>query len=310
MKVELQGPPAPASLKSSRSVAERVQPGDRTQRADGRRGVLDCRGYRLAWGERTLVMGIVNVTPDSFSDGGRYFDPGRAVRHAWEMVERGADIIDVGGESTRPGATPVDAAEEQRRLVPILEKLMAGRLPVPISVDTYRAETARVALACGAHLINDVWGLKADPELAGVAAAFGAPLILMHNQHGTAYRDLMQDIIASLRRSVELAVEKGVPREQVVIDPGIGFGKDTAQNLLVLKHMRRLQVLGCPVLLGTSRKSVIGNTLGLPVDERLEGTAATVAWGIAQGANIVRVHDVKEMVRVARMVDAIVHAEG
>lgn len=287
-----------------------MQPEERTAREERRQGILDCRGYRLAWGERTLVMGILNVTPDSFSDGGRYLDPGRAVQHAWEMVEQGADIIDVGGESTRPGATPVDAAEELRRLMPVLERLVADGLPVPISVDTYRAGTAREALACGAHMINDVWGLKADPDLAEVAAASGAPIILMHNQHGTKYRDLMGDIIASLRQSVELAVQRGVPREQIVVDPGIGFGKDTAQNLQVLKHLRRLQVLGCPVLLGTSRKSVIGNTLGLPVEDRLEGTAATVAWSIAQGADIVRVHDVKEMVRVARMVDAIIHAEG
>ncbi|TDA70749.1 MAG: dihydropteroate synthase [Clostridia bacterium] len=253
-------------------------------------------------------MGILNVTPDSFSDGGRYFGAGRAREHAWEMVEQGADIIDIGGESTRPGAVSVGAAEELRRLMPVLESLVAEDFPVPISVDTYRAETAREALACGAHMLNDIWGLKADPELAAVAAAYRAPVILMHNQHGTEYRDLMEDVRASLRRSVELAVERGVPREQVVIDPGIGFGKDTAQNLKVLKHLRQLQVLGRPILLGTSRKSVIGNTLGLPVDERLEGTAATVAWGIAQGADIVRVHEVKEMVRVARMMDAIILA--
>lgn len=282
--------------------------GKRIEKEEGRQGVLECRGYRLAWGERTLVMGILNVTPDSFSDGGRYFGAGRAREHAWEMVEQGADIIDIGGESTRPGAVSVGAAEELRRLMPVLESLVAEDFPVPISVDTYRAETAREALACGAHMLNDIWGLKADPELAAVAAAYRAPVILMHNQHGTEYRDLMEDVRASLRRSVELAVERGVPREQVVIDPGIGFGKDTAQNLKVLKHLRQLQVLGRPILLGTSRKSVIGNTLGLPVDERLEGTAATVAWGIAQGADIVRVHEVKEMVRVARMMDAIILA--
>lgn len=267
--------------------------------------ILKCGRHQLVLGERTLVMGIVNITPDSFSDGGRYIDPGYAEEHALRLVAEGADIIDLGAESTRPGFTQVDAREEWQRLQPVLERL-AGKLPVPISVDTYKAETARKALDNGAEMINDIWGLKADPELAKVAAAFRVPLVVMHNQEGTEYRDLLGDIIRSLRESVALAEQAGVPGDQVIIDPGIGFGKTTAQNLEVMRRLREFASLGKPILLGTSRKSMIGNTLGLPVDQRLEGTAATVALGIAGGVDIARVHDVKEMVRVVKMTDAIV----
>ncbi|MCR4420337.1 MAG: dihydropteroate synthase [Clostridia bacterium] len=267
--------------------------------------LLDCRGRRLVVGERTLVMGILNVTPDSFSDGGLYLDPGKALARAQEMVAEGADLIDVGGVSTRPGHTPVPAEEEWRRLAPVLGRL-AETVEAPISVDTWRAEVARRALETGAHLINDQWGLQADPDLARVAARYGAPVILMHNQEHREYRDLMGDILRFLRRGIEIAERSGLTRDRLIADPGIGFGKDTEQNLEVLHRLPELRSLGLPILIGTSRKSVIGNTLGLPVEERLEGTAATVALGIAFGADIIRVHDVKAMVRVARMTDAVV----
>jgi dihydropteroate synthase len=267
--------------------------------------VLDCRGRSLVLGERTLVMGILNVTPDSFSDGGLYLEPEQAIRRAEEMVEEGADIIDVGAVSTRPGHTPVPPEEEWRRLAPVLEELVK-RVSVPVSVDTWRAATARAALEAGVHMINDQWALAADPELARVVAGYQVPVVLMHNQDHRHYEDLMGDIIGFLRRGIEAAEEAGVPPEKIIVDPGIGFGKDTEQNLEVLHRLGELKSLGRPILLGTSRKSVIGNVLGLPVGERLEGTAATVALGIAQGADIVRVHDVKAMVRVARMADAIV----
>lgn len=270
---------------------------------------LDCRGKVLTLGERTLVMGILNVTPDSFSDGGRYADPGAALERALQMVEEGADIIDVGGESTRPGHQPVPADEELRRVMPVLE-LLVREVPVPVSVDTTKAVVARRALEAGAHIINDQWALRADPEMARVVAEYGAPLIIMHNQRGTEYRDLMGDIVLFLEESIEMAERAGIPRERIIVDPGIGFGKTVEQNLEVIRRLRELDCLGRPVLLGTSRKSVIGKTLDLPVDQRVEGTAATVALGIANGADIVRVHDVKEMVRVARMTDAVVRRGG
>jgi dihydropteroate synthase len=270
---------------------------------------LRCRDLTLAIGERTLIMGILNVTPDSFSDGGRWSSLDGAVAHAREMVEEGADIIDVGGESTRPQTwtgEPLPAEEETSRILPVLERLLRA-IDVPISVDTYKAATARTALKEGAHIINDIWGFKKDPDLARVAANYDAPVILMHNQDGTEYHSsLMGEVIGSLRQSIKVAEDAGVRPEQIVVDPGIGFGKNTEQNLEALRHLGELRSLGKPILLGTSRKSVIGNTLNLPVDQRLEGTAATVAWGIARGADIIRVHDVREMSRVARMVDAII----
>ncbi|RKO67841.1 dihydropteroate synthase [Desulfofundulus salinus] len=266
---------------------------------------LSCRGKELVLGERTLVMGILNVTPDSFSDGGRFSDPSRALEHAHRLVEDGADIIDLGGESTRPGYTPVTVEEEMRRVIPVLEKLVQ-EIPVPISVDTTKAAVAREALEIGAHIINDQWALRADPEMAAVVARYDAPVILMHNQEGTEYKDLMGDIIRFFRESIALALEAGICRDKIIIDPGIGFGKTVEQNLEVMSRLSELDCLGLPVLLGTSRKSMIGKTLDLPVDQRVEGTAATVAIGIAAGVDIVRVHDVREMVRVARMTDAMV----
>ncbi|QGP92100.1 Pterin binding enzyme [Neomoorella glycerini] len=267
--------------------------------------VIQCPRGPLVLGRRTLVMGIVNVTPDSFSDGGHFYDPGAAVEHAHRLVDEGADIIDVGGESTRPGHEPVPAEEEWRRLEPVLKRL-AAEIKVPISVDTYKAITARRALDLGVDIINDIWGCRADAAMAAVCAHYRAPIIIMHNQQGTTYRDLMFDILASLRESIRLAEENGIPPGQIIIDPGIGFGKDLQQNLEVMARLQELKVLGKPILLGTSRKSMIGKTLDLPVDQRLEGTAATVALGVAQGVDIIRVHDVRAMVRVARMADAIV----
>lgn len=266
---------------------------------------LNCRGYHLPLGERTLIMGIVNITPDSFSDGGRFFDYDVAVQHAREMVELGADIIDIGGESTRPTAEPVSLEEELRRVLPVLKQLVE-ELDVPISVDTYKAEVARQALEAGAHIINDVWGLKADPAMAKTVARYDdVPLVMMHNQKGTEYVSMMDDILAALQESIELALAAGVKPENLIIDPGVGFGKTTDQNLEVMKRLWEFKTLGFPLLLGTSRKSMIGNTLNLPADERIEGTAATVTFGITQGADIVRIHDMKEIVRVVRMTDAM-----
>lgn len=272
---------------------------------------LRCRDLSLTLGERTLIMGILNITPDSFSDGGKFSSLEVAVVHAKEMVAEGADIIDIGGESTRPQTwdeQPLSAEDEIDRILPALERLLQ-EIDVPISIDTYKAETARAALKAGAHIINDIWGFLREPELAKVSAGFDAPVILMHNQKGTEYeKSLMGSVISSLRQSIKIAEDAGVRPEQIIVDPGIGFGKTTQQNLEALHHMNELRSLGKPILLGTSRKSVVGNTLNLPVDQRLEGTAATVAWGIAKGADIIRVHDVREMSRVARMVDAIMRS--
>lgn len=266
---------------------------------------LDCRGRKITLGERTLIMGILNVTPDSFSDGGQYNDIEAAVKRARQMVAEGADIIDVGGESTRPGAEYVPAEEELRRVLPVVEALVR-EINVPISVDTYKAEVAEKALEAGAHIINDVWGLQKDPRMAEVAARYGAPVVVMHNKTEAEYDDLMAEVIAFLKESIKIGVKAGIPREKIIIDPGIGFGKTLEHNLLLMKRLNELNSLGQPILLGTSRKSMIGKTLDLPVNERVEGTAATVTLGIAKGVDIVRVHDVKEMVRVAKMTDAMV----
>lgn len=266
--------------------------------------LMNCRGKELEFGRRTLVMGILNVTPDSFSDGGRYLEPEAALEQAYRMMEAGADIIDLGGVSTRPGYKEISEAEEIERILPVLKKLSAA-IKVPISVDTWRAKVAKAVLEEGCHIINDQWALRGDPELAAVVASYQVPLILMHNGQSTAYRDMMTAITTFLRESMEMAITAGIAQKQLIIDPGIGFAKTYEQNLEVLRRLKELTVLGCPLLLGTSRKSVIAKTLNLPVDQRVEGTAATVALGIANGVDIVRVHDVKEIVRVARMSDAI-----
>lgn len=268
-------------------------------------GLTVSGGERLAWGKRTYVMGIINVTPDSFSGDGVSGDASAAAEQAIRFQEEGADLIDVGAESTRPGHQPVSEAEEMARLLPALEAISA-RVSIPVSVDTWKSAVARAALGHGASIINDVWGLKADPLMAEVAAEYGAGLIVMHNQSGHSYNDLIPDIAAGLSESVDMALSAGVPRENLVIDPGFGFGKTADHNLELLKSLHQLKDLGLPLLVGTSRKSTIGRILGLPPEQRVEGTAATVAIAIAGGTDIVRVHDVGEMVRVCRMTDAIV----
>lgn len=266
---------------------------------------LQLGPYTLPLGERTLIMGILNVTPDSFSDGGRFHRFDRAIAQALRMAEEGADIIDVGGESTRPGYMRVTIEEELDRVIPIIQTLKK-EIDLPLSIDTYKAEIATAALREGAHMVNDIWGLKADRKMAGVVAAAGVPVCLMHNRREPAYRDFIPDIISDLQESVDLAIAAGVNDNNIIIDPGIGFGKNLDHNLEAMHHLHKLIAMGYPVLLGTSRKSMIGKTLNLPVEDRLEGTAATIAYGITVGVDIIRVHDVKEMRRVAIMTDAIV----
>jgi dihydropteroate synthase len=259
---------------------------------------------------RTHVMGILNVTPDSFSDGGVYFDADRALKHGLKMVEDGADFIDIGGESTRPGSAPLPAEEEIRRVIPIIDKL-TKECDVPISIDTYKSEVAEEALDAGASIVNDITGLHHDERLAGIVAKYSASIILMHikgtpktMQVAPHYDDVIEEIISYLRKSVSHAQTAGI--SQIVIDPGIGFGKTLEHNLAIIQHLKEFQQLGYPVMVGPSRKSFIGAILDLPVDQRMEGTAAVVAASILNGAAIVRVHDVKEIKRVAMVTDRIV----
>lgn len=264
-------------------------------------------------GERTLVMGILNVTPDSFSDGGRFLARDSAIRQAERMAEEGADIIDVGGESTRPGADPLTAEEELDRILPVIEALHS-RIPTPLSVDTWKSEVARHAAEAGAAMVNDISALTFDPDMARTVAELGVPVCLMHirgkpkdMQENPRYDDVVVEVKEWLGERIEHAKSMGIARENIIIDPGFGFGKAVAHNLELLRRLRELTDLGYPIMTGTSRKSTIGKVLGgLPPEERLEGTAATVTLSIANGASIVRVHDVKEMVRVARMTDAVV----
>jgi dihydropteroate synthase len=267
---------------------------------------ITIAGRQFVWGARTYVMGIVNVTPDSFSGDGIAHDVEAAVRQALHMREDGADIIDVGGESTRPGFAEVPAEEEMRRTLPVIERLVR-ELDIPVSIDTYKASVAQAALTAGAHMVNDVHGFRREPEVAKAAAHAGTPAIAMHYQRGREFRDTIGDIIVGLTESLRIAREQGLAETRVIIDPGFNFGWTDEQALELLRRLGELRVLGRPVLVGTSRKSTIGTVLGgLPVEERLEGTAATVALSIANGADIVRVHDVKEMAQVARMTDAAV----
>ncbi|NTU34325.1 dihydropteroate synthase [Brevibacillus sp. HB1.1] len=265
---------------------------------------LNCGQYVLPLGERTLVMGILNVTPDSFSDGGRYVDVDAALAQARAMVEAGADLIDIGGESTRPGSEAVDEATELDRVLPVIRTL-SQELSVPLSIDTYKAAVAERAILEGAHIINDVWGAKRDPRMAEVAARLDVPIILMHNREDTDYHDFFPNYIKDLRESVQIALQAGVKQERIILDPGIGFVRTVEQNLETMRRLDDLVGLGYPVLLATSRKRMIGHVLDLPVDERVEGTAATVALGAAKGCHMVRVHDVKEMKRVTKMMDAM-----
>jgi dihydropteroate synthase len=260
---------------------------------------------RPLWGARTWIMGILNVTPDSFYDGGHHDSPAAAVEQARRMAAEGADWIDIGAESSRPGAAPVPADEELRRLLPVIAKVCAA-CPVLVSVDTAKASVAKAALAAGATWVNDIWGLQGDPQMAAVVAEAGASVVIMHNQTGTNYPDgVMAAISRFFETSLRLADEAGIPRERVVLDPGIGFGKTPAQNLEVLRALAQLRGCGLPVLLGASRKSVIGHVLDLPSAERLEGSLATTVAAVAAGLDAVRVHDVAAHVRAARMADAI-----
>ena len=257
------------------------------------------------YGKRTYIMGILNVTPDSFSDGGNFNNIDTAVNHAKEMINDGADIIDLGGESTRPGHTYVDSQEEKRRILPVIKKLKE-EIQVPISVDTYKADVAEASLELGVQMINDIWGLTKDKNMANVIAKYDAYVCIMHNQDTTEYnKDIMEAIKEFLQNSIDLALKSGIKKEKIVLDPGIGFGKTFEQNLEVLKRLDEIKTLGYPVLLGTSRKSVIGNVLNVEPKERLEGTIATTVLGIRDGVDIVRVHDVKENLKAAKMADAI-----
>ncbi|MDI6814754.1 MAG: dihydropteroate synthase [Dehalococcoidales bacterium] len=281
-----------------------------------RLGSTKCGNTEFRWGEQTYVMGIINLSPDSFSGDG-ITDLEVAVAQAHRFVSQGADILDIGGESTRPGSAPISISDEIKRVVPVIERLVS-EVPIPLSIDTYKSEVARQALEAGATMINDQWGLKRDPRLAELAAKWGIPLILMSNQRDKGgydagiqrdtayYEELMAEVTSSLRKSLELALRLGVPWENIILDPGIGFGKTWRQDLEIIRRLDELKELGRPILIGPSRKSFIGLVLDLPVDERLEGTAAAIAIGIAKGADMVRVHDVQQMVRVCRLSDAII----
>jgi dihydropteroate synthase len=266
---------------------------------------LQCGSHELELGRRTLIMGILNVTPDSFSDGGSYVTADAALRQAYQMAEDGADILDIGGESTRPGHQKVEASEELARVIPII-KAIVKEIDLPISIDTYKPEVARRSLEAGAHILNDIWGCRLDQEMAAVAHYYQAPIVLMHNRLEMNYVHFVQDVLSDLRESVRIAREAGVRDSQIILDPGIGFAKTRAHNLELMNQLDRLQELGYPVLLGTSRKGFIQYELGSPASDVVEGTAATVTLGIAQGCEIVRVHDVRQMKRVALMSDAIV----
>jgi dihydropteroate synthase len=290
---------------------------------------LNIANHTFDWGARTYVMGILNITPDSFSGDGLLSSPpesgggqGVALEQARSFLASGADILDVGGESTRPGSEPVNAEAEMARVIPVIKALSSEFPNALISIDTYKAKVAEEALKAGAHIVNDVWGLRADPELAGVAAKHNAPVILMHNRSnpatvevreqlgnayiGAEYDDLIEDVKRELMNSVRLAKQAGIESDRIILDPGIGFGKTVDHNLELIRRLDEIRALGYPVLLGPSRKSFIGFTLDLPPDQRVEGTAAAVSVGITRGADIIRVHDVEYMLRIAKMTDAIV----
>lgn len=276
--------------------------------------VLRCRSGNLRLGERTFVMAVLNITPDSFSDGGLFFEPHQAIEHGLRMADEGADIIDVGGESSRPGSDPVPLEEELKRVIPVIETL-ASRLEIPISIDTYKSQVAEKALEAGAQIINDISGLCFDQNMPSVAARYDTPLIIMHikgspktMQQDPTYEDLMGEIIAYLREGIAKAEEAGVDPHQVIVDPGIGFGKRVHDNLVIINRLNELNILGRPLLIGTSRKSFIGAVLGAEVHQREIGTLASMAVSALKGAHIVRVHDVAPMKQAVDMVDAIINA--
>ena len=257
--------------------------------------------------EHTYVMGILNVTPDSFSDGGRYSNLDAALKRAEDMMAEGAAILDIGGESTRPGHTQISSREEIERIVPIVEAVKK-HLDIPVSVDTYKSSVAKAAIEAGADMINDIWGLKADPQMARLIAKHKVACCLMHNRENAEYNNFVSDLLKDLRESVDIALKAGIRDDKIILDPGIGFAKTQEQNLLAMKHLGRLQQLGYPILLGSSRKSVIDHVLALPTEERLEGTLATTAQAVSCGCGFVRVHDVKENMRVIRMMEGILRA--
>lgn len=277
----------------------------------GERNILDCRGYTLDLSRKTHIMGILNVTPDSFSDGGEFLNPEEAVEHAMKMRDEGADIIDVGGESTRPGSDPISPQEELERVSPVLQ-ILVDELDIPISIDTYKSEVASEALGIGVHMVNDISGLRFDAGMVAVIKEFNVPVVIMHikgtpknMQVNPVYEDLMGEIRDYLQEGAEMALSAGVQRNKIIIDPGMGFGKRIEDNFVILRDLNRLKSLGFPIVVGPSRKSFIGLTLNLPVHERIEGTAASVTAAILNGADIVRVHDVKQMSRVVKIADKI-----
>jgi dihydropteroate synthase len=267
--------------------------------------LIQCGPYKLDYTQKTLIMGILNATPDSFSDGGRFNQIEIAVERAVELVGQGADIIDIGGESTRPGHVEVSIEEELERVVPIIQAISAA-VKVPISIDTYKAEVAEQALKAGAHIINDVWGGKADIRMAEVAGNYQVPIILMHNRNDRNYGHFYRDVMNDLFESITMMKAAGVKDDNIILDPGIGFAKNLTENIQMMRELDKLVAIGYPVLLGTSRKTMIGQVLDLPISERMEGTGATVCYGIQKGCQIVRVHDVKEISRMATMMDALI----
>lgn len=259
------------------------------------------------YGTHTYVMGILNVTPDSFSDGGNYNQLDKALFHVDEMIRDGADIIDVGGESTRPGYEHISEEEEITRVAPIIERIKE-RFDIPVSLDTYKASVAEAGIQAGADLINDIWGLKGDDRMAAVIAKSGLPCCLMHNRKEAVYQNYIQDVLADLEETLEIAKQAGIVRENIILDPGIGFAKTYEQNLLLLQQLETMHSFGCPILLGTSRKSVIGLTLDIPASERVIGTVATTVMGVMKGCSFVRVHDIRENVEAIKMTEAVLHA--
>ena len=257
--------------------------------------------------EKTYVMGILNVTPDSFSDGGSYTSIDKAMEQTEKMIQQGADIIDVGGESTRPSHVQIGDEEEIKRVVPVIREIKK-KFDIPVSIDTYKSAVAKAALEAGADLLNDIWGFRYDEKMAELAAEYDVPVCLMHNRDNLDYDDFMEDVKKDLQISLDIAEKYGVKKENIMLDPGVGFGKTYEQNLMVMNHLEEIVDMGYPVLLGTSRKSVIGLTLDLPVDEREEGTLATSVLGAIKGCQFVRVHDVEKNVRALKMTDAILHS--
>ena len=266
---------------------------------------LVLNGITLDYTKETFIMGILNVTPDSFSDGGKYNSVEAALEQAKKMVADGAKIIDVGGESTRPGYERISDEEEIARVVPVI-KALVREVPAIISIDTYKSAVARAAIEAGAHMINDIWGAKADPEMALVAAYYHVPIILMHNRTNQIYKNYWNDFKSDIEESISIVKKVGVPDEHIILDPGIGFVKNLEQSIETMQRLDELSALGYPVLLATSRKRMIGSILNLPVDERVEGTAATCAFGVMKGCHLMRVHDVKEVARTVKVMDALV----